>query len=70
MDYINTITKDFLMQDVSQFLNLSVVELFRLFETIYAKSEKDPETFIENFLANRKMDKRLSTFRCFIFPED
>lgn len=34
MDYINTITKDFLMQDVSQFLNLSVVELFRLFETI------------------------------------
>ena len=34
MDYINTITKDFLMQGVSQFLNLSVVELFRLFETI------------------------------------
>ena len=34
MDYINTITKDFLMQDVSQFLNLSVVESFRLFETI------------------------------------
>lgn len=65
MDYINTITEDFLMQDVSQFLNLSVVELFRLFETIYAKSEKDPETFIENFLANRKMDKTLEHIQMF-----
>lgn len=65
MDYINTITKDFLMQDVSQFLNLSVVELFRLFETIYAKSEKDPEIFIENFLANRKMDKTLEHIQMF-----
>lgn len=65
MDYINTITKDFLMQDVSQFLNLSIVELFRLFETIYAESEKEPETFIENFLANRKIDKTLKRIQMF-----
>ena len=65
MDYINTKSKDSLMQDTLCLMDFSKDEMEQLFKTIYLKAEKKYVTFIEDFLANRNVKKSLKRVQMF-----
>ena len=65
MKYIDTKTQDALKQEVMKFLNLTEDEIKQIFESIYYNTEKEPRTWVNDFLSEYIVDETLECIQMF-----